>query len=162
MELDPWHDFFVASAGASAALAGLIIVAMSVNIVTIIGIPSMTSRAAATIANLVLVVVVSIVALVPDLGNVALGTAITVCGAGALYIAVDSARNVLSVRAGRPIGQALVKGAVLIVPVALVALGGIFVCFASPAGLDLVALGTVLAFVGSVTNAWVLLVEILR
>jgi len=39
-----WGGFLAASAGAAAALTGLIIVAMSVNIGTIITIPGMTYR----------------------------------------------------------------------------------------------------------------------
>ena len=50
MELADWGGFFAASAGAAAGLTGLIIVAMSVNIGTII------ARAGATISALVLAV----------------------------------------------------------------------------------------------------------
>jgi hypothetical protein len=52
-----WGEFLVATAGAAAALAGLIIVAMSVHIKTILNIPGMTFRAAAPIASLILSVV---------------------------------------------------------------------------------------------------------
>jgi hypothetical protein len=45
--LEGWGEFFVATAGAAAVLAGLIGVAMSVNIKTILNIPRMASRAAA-------------------------------------------------------------------------------------------------------------------
>ena len=37
--LEPWKDFNVAVAGASAALAGLLIVAMSVNVDAILAAP---------------------------------------------------------------------------------------------------------------------------
>ena len=49
--MEGWHDFFVATVGAAAALAGLIIVAISVNIKDIIAFPSMISRAGATVAS---------------------------------------------------------------------------------------------------------------
>jgi modulator of FtsH protease len=63
--IEEWTDFFVAAAGAGAALAGLIIVAMSVNIKTILSISGMTSRAAATIGAMVLIVLMSLAALMP-------------------------------------------------------------------------------------------------
>ena len=46
-----WTTFFVAASGASAALAGLVFVALSVNISHIIKAPHLPPRAAATIAG---------------------------------------------------------------------------------------------------------------
>jgi hypothetical protein len=65
--LEAWHDFYVASAGAAAALVGLIIVAMTVNISTILQMEAMPARAASTIGSLTLSVVVSVSSLIPDL-----------------------------------------------------------------------------------------------
>lgn len=64
--IEGWHDFFVANVGAAAALAGLIIVAISVNIEAIIKIPVITSRAGATVASLVLSLVSSGIMLIPS------------------------------------------------------------------------------------------------
>ncbi|PPG40457.1 hypothetical protein [Pseudoclavibacter sp. RFBA6] len=55
MTFDAWGSFFVATVGAGAALAGLIMVPMSVNVATIIKITTMPSRAGATIASLLLI-----------------------------------------------------------------------------------------------------------
>ena len=60
-----WSEFFLATAGAAAALAGLIIVAMTTNIRTVLSIPAMPSRAGATIASLVLIVVCTAAGLIP-------------------------------------------------------------------------------------------------
>jgi hypothetical protein len=57
--------FFTATAGAGAALAGLIIVAIPVSIKTILGISGMTARAATTTAGPALIVAVSRAALIP-------------------------------------------------------------------------------------------------
>ena len=46
-----WADFFVAAAGASAALVGLVIVALSVNLDRIISEQQLPSRGGATIAR---------------------------------------------------------------------------------------------------------------
>ena len=55
--LEQWHEFDVAMLGAAAALAGLVIVAASVNIQVIIAAPSLTSRLASAISGLVLAIV---------------------------------------------------------------------------------------------------------
>lgn len=62
-----WSDFNVAMVGASAALAGLVIVAASVNIRKIVEATTLTSRLAAAISALVLALVVSAVGLMPDI-----------------------------------------------------------------------------------------------
>jgi hypothetical protein len=158
VNLADWSDLFVAAAGASAALAGLIIVAMSVNIETIVKYPSLPSRAGATIAVLVLVTVVSILALVPDLALGWLGWAIVVVALICLGFAIES--TVRMVRESGLVG--FIKAAVLIVPTLGFVIGGAILAAGDVAGLYFVAAGMVLAFVGTVLNAWVLLVEIRR
>lgn len=64
LQLGSWVPFFTAAAGASAALVGLIIVAMSVNVETIVGVRSLPARAISTIASLTYVVIASVFALV--------------------------------------------------------------------------------------------------
>ena len=60
-----WHELFVASAGAAAALAGLVFVAVSINVERIIALHGLPERALQTILLLLAAVVVSIVGLVP-------------------------------------------------------------------------------------------------
>lgn len=157
--LELWKDFFVASAGASAGLAGLIIVAMSVNIETIVKVPSLPSRAGATIAGLVLIVVVSMAGLIPGFSAGGYGVLALVGAVAAGGFAVDSAVRIL--RDAGPTGASVVKGAVGLIPAVLVLVGGALLALGSD-GLYWVAAGILAAFVTSVLNAWVLLVEIRR
>ena len=60
-----WTDLFLAEAGASAALNGLLFVAISINIDRILAIRRLAGRAAQTIVLLVVVLLVSSLALVP-------------------------------------------------------------------------------------------------
>jgi len=67
LTLLPWHDFFLASAGASAALLGLLFVGVSINLSTIAADErlDLRTRAAQAFVNLVSVLVVSLEMLVP-------------------------------------------------------------------------------------------------
>ena len=60
-----WSDFFVAEVGASAALAGFVIVAISINVARIIAFPWLPGRAAETLVAPTGVLVVSSYMLVP-------------------------------------------------------------------------------------------------
>ena len=64
--LESWSEFNLALVGATSALAGLVIVASSVNIAEIIKSFTLTARLAAAIAALVLALVVCGVGLIPD------------------------------------------------------------------------------------------------
>ncbi len=47
--MEPWHDFFVAVAGASAALTGLIFVGVSLSLTRMLAIPRLADRASQAI-----------------------------------------------------------------------------------------------------------------
>ncbi len=84
-DLRPWAEFNVAMAGASAALAGLIIVAMSVNITRIVGSAGLPARAGAAIGTLTLTVASSCLPLIPDQSLRLLGIEI-LCGAAVVLV----------------------------------------------------------------------------
>src|ERR671924_993752 len=67
-----WTDFFVAGAGASAALAGLVFVAVSINVDGILGFRGLPERALATVMLLLSVVLVSLIGLIPGQSRAAL------------------------------------------------------------------------------------------
>ena len=162
MELAEWKDFFVATAGAAAGLAGLIIVAMSVNIETIVAEKSLPSRAATTIAGLILVVVAAVAGLIPNLSHVGYGTVLIVGSLAAWYIATESGVRIVRAGGSPSVFAAVAKSAVGVLPALLVVIAGVLVLVDVASGLDLLAAGILLAFIGSVLNAWVLLVEIRR
>jgi hypothetical protein len=162
MSIRDWSDLFVATAGAAAALAGLIIVAMSVNVKTILAIPGMTSRAASTIAGLTLIVVVSCAGLFPLQPTWVLGVEIAVASAVVLVVSVHSLVRIFRDRRDRSPVEVIGKGLLIAVPVALTLAGGLLLCASELGGLYVVGASMLLIVSAAVTNAWVLLIEILR
>jgi len=63
-----WHDFFLAAAGASAALLGLLFVGVSINLAAIAAEEriDLRARAGQAFTNLVFVLVIALVMLIPD------------------------------------------------------------------------------------------------
>ena len=62
-----WHDFFLAAAGASAALLGLLFVGVSINLAAIAADErvDLRARAAQAFANLVFVLLIALIMLIP-------------------------------------------------------------------------------------------------
>jgi hypothetical protein len=155
-----WSDFFVAEVGASAALSGLVIVAISINLQRILSFPHLPGRAAEMLILLVGALLACSVVLVPDQPTKLLGVEIAGFGlfmtAAPIFIQMRTLmtkdqpvswwlpRLLLVLCAGVPI---LTGGACLI---------------ASTGGLYWVAAGVLATLAASVWNSWILLVEILR
>ncbi len=156
-----WSDLFVACAGASAALAGLLFVAVSINIERILGFEGLPERALETLVLLLGVVVVSIVGLIPGQTRTALGVELATVG----LIAVAGIARLLRhsrPKPGEPVTW-LISRLVLVGSGTLpFVVGGATLWAESGGGLYWISAGIVFALVGSVANAWVLLVEILR
>jgi hypothetical protein len=158
-----WTDFFTAAAGASAALAGLIFVALSVNIGNIIRTAHLPARAAAAIGVLILILVCSMAALIHQPAP-ALGTEILVFGLYACWLQVSSARQGFAARSKlqRPLWESVLNAVLGQIQVLPFMVGGILLLAGYYRGLYWVAGGCIAIFIFSVLNAWVLLVEILR
>ena len=157
-ELEPWHDLFVAAAGASAALAGLIFVAVSINIERILQLEGMANRALQALVQLIVVVVVSILALAPQ-ANSTLGIELIVIG---LIAVVFSHRLIGSPTDPRGVASLRSRRVLMAFGTVPFAIAGLSLVAESGGGLYWVMAGVVLATIGAVVNAWVLLVEILR
>jgi hypothetical protein len=161
--LDPsaWHDFFVGSMGASAALTGLLFVAISINLQQILKYPNLPGRAAGSLGVLVCALVVACCALAPHQSHVALGTEIAVAGGVVAVQAVwVTLRN--RIEDGDTYAWKIERLVTLLLPGSLFLAGGLSLIAAGGGGLYWVFAATALAFIVSALNAWVLLVEVLR
>ena len=157
-----WESLFIAEVGVAAVLAGLLVVAVSINLAKILQHPGLPGRAAEAIGLLTGVLVVCTLGLVPGQPRGMLG--VELLGVGLLAWAVQAAihQGALHRRVGPSLtvllGRiALAQAAVLPLPIAgaclLVDAGG---------GLYWLVPGIVLSLVIAILDAWVLLIEILR
>jgi modulator of FtsH protease len=122
----------------------------------------MTSRAGATIGSLVLIVVSAAAGLIPDQAVELLGAEILVFAVGAGLLTVDSTVRMIRAAQAPYRGVTWLKSAIAIAQIVPFIVGAILLLTGNEAGLYWVAAGVLLVFAGSVANAWVLLVEILR
>jgi hypothetical protein len=161
--MNAWTNFFLTAAGASAALAGLVIVAVSVNISRILSFPPLPARAAAAIATLVLILVTSMAGLIPQ-SMESFGMEVLLFGVSCWLLQVWDGRHMLRAHKEwkRPWYEALVgltMGQVQTLPFLI---AGVLLAASDAVGLYWMAGGVIAIFVFSMVNAWVLLVEILR
>jgi hypothetical protein len=156
-----WTDFFVAGASASAALAGLVFVAVSINVERILRFQGLPDRALATVMLLLSVVLVSLLGLIPGQSRAALAGELL--GVGLVFAAVilGLTRRSMAGRDGHRVHD-LSHWLLVGLGTVPVVLGAVSLFAEAGGGLYWVAAGIVLATTGAVANAWVLLVEILR
>ena len=159
---EDWSQFNVAMAGATAALAGLLIVAMSVNVKAIVASRSLPVRMATALTTLLLALAATALGLAPGQPAWAYGLEVL---AGAIVASVFEVRAFGAIRQDQLVttAQRTAKAVAGTVPIAVYLVGSLLLVggFAS-AGLWFVAAGAILAIASAVLHSWIVLVEVLR
>ena len=160
-DLESWAGFLTAVVGAGAGLAGLIFVALSINLDRLAARPKLAARAGETLAVLLLAVIGSAVGLMPisriGFGIVLLAVATPIC-----LVTLN-----LQLRQGpdspdHPYWWFLSRIAVTQFAVLPLMIAGLSMIIGTGGGLFWLGAGVLVAFAGSVYNGWILLVEVVR
>ncbi|MFI8593385.1 hypothetical protein ACIGCK_03005 [Microbacterium sp. NPDC078428] len=156
-----WNEFNLGILGATAALAGLVIVAASVNIAEIVKSRSLTARLGAGIATLVLAITASALAMFPEITLVAYGVAVLASALIAMMFNAHAARAILQ-NTDPQNGYKGPRAAINFLPAAIYAVGSAMLIAGEPAGLVVVAVGAIVAIPVALMISWIVLVEVLR
>ena len=160
MTLEGWSEFNVAVAGAAAALAGLLIVALSVNVTMIAKTPSLSARASSAIGTLVLAVVATMVGLIPGQPLWVIGIEI---GVGVIVVWVMQVHTIRALASDpTSLGNRTAKSLPGVICLVAFTIGSVMLLLGIPGGFYAVAAGAILAIINAVIFAWVALVEVLR
>ncbi len=157
---DRWHDFFVAEAGAAAALAGLLFVAVSINLSRILAFPHLPTRVIEALTAFLSVLLVATFALVPDQSALAYGLEMAGSGFVVALIQVKaliSSRDAVAKYVGLPLHAAM-----NLAPPLPFLVGGSLIASGHAEAIYWTVPGVLLSFAFGVIGAWVLLVEIQR
>ena len=157
-----WTDFGVGVAGASAALAGLVFVAVSINLSEILKYRSLPGRAGLTLTLFVTPLAVGILLLVPGQSGAALGWELLAAG-----VVIGGFELVINHRSGRSdqetrLTWVLARLSPPIVSCGCLLLAGVTLLAQTGGGLYWLVPSVLAAITFGLINAWVLLVEILR
>jgi len=160
--LGSWHTFFSTQAEVSAALTGLVFVALSINLKQILSLPGLADRAGEALLLLLLPVLVGLAGVLPQTSIRALGGELL--GLGLVEMTMVSLILVAGHRFAteRPPQEFMVRVGGAEGAVVMTVIAGALLLAGRSGGLWWEAVGTGLCIAAGVGDAWILLVEILR
>lgn len=159
MDTEGWENFFVIAGGASAALTGLVFVAVSLNVDRILVSPGLRKIAAQTLVLLIMPLIMSLILITPMdqrwiaglscvVGGFFLGLTLVVVGHG-----MDLSQESSAIRRLRHLTPTL-SVCVLIV------IAGVSILLDFGGGLYWLVPAVILALLGGVANAWLFVIRI--
>jgi modulator of FtsH protease len=155
---DEWHEFFLATAGAAAALAGLVFVALSIHADVLRNV-TRRNRATNMLTGFTAAFIISTLALMGGQDHQAVGTEWFVVATGTLviyvYHYVQAARRGSSKAQRRP--DRLVVG---VTSYFAQIVGAFVLILGYVAGLYLAAIGLIVTFAVLISGSWLLLVNV--
>jgi len=162
-----WSEFALGQLGASAALLGLVFVGLSINLRDIVRSGLLVNRAGETVVVLGSVLVSATVVLIPAQSRGALSAellAVAVAAVAVVWRLQRGARGRTSEdqRPVQPRSSLIFRRALGLGAQVLLAVAAITLAIEAGGGLYWWPAGVTAAYVSALTNAWVLLIEILR
>jgi len=157
-----WANFFVAEVGASAALTGLVVVAISINLSRILSTRHLPGRSAEALFILAGVLVVTSAGLIPNQSAALFGA--ETLAVGLVMFLVPLALQVRSfepdpaIPGPRRYARIAVSAAASLPMV----VAGLALLAGQARGLYWIAAGVIVSLLAGVFTAWVLLIEIMR
>jgi hypothetical protein len=163
MTIAHWLPFFEGEVAASAALAGLLFVAVSINLTRIVAISGLPERAGMTLTLLIGVLVVSTLGLIPDQPPAVFGIELLTFGViQTAFVYLLRMRVVNSEAVRLSPAPAWVREVGHFITTIPFIVAGVLELLGVPGALFYIAPAVIASFVIAGLNAWVLLVEIIR
>lgn len=160
--LNDWAPFFTAEIGASAALVGLVAVAISINLARILSFPKLPSRAAECLVILTCVLLISSLALIPGQGLQVFGGEALALGLASSGVSLATLLKQARGHVDIPLSRVFASASASAFATLPVVVGGALLVGGHVSGLGWISAGVVVSLAVGVMNTWVLLVEILR
>ena len=161
---EEWRDFFLLAGTASAALAGLVFVAITLHLRSITAHPGHRHRARTVLASLGHILVASLVMLIPTFDHVVAGGALVVAAGWLLSETIRSSIRVMPVmRRWRrdPVARTIaVRTIIGDLSMIMGFIGALLVLGGAALGLALVAVDMIVRFALAVAGSWLLVVAV--
>ena len=160
--MEGWNDLFVATAGAAAALAGLIFVGISINLQKILSFAKLPERALMPLIMLLSIIILSIIFLIPQQPLHRLGIEILIMAILVWLITLKIDYSIYKGTDAKYKKESFfncVFDQLSIIPYLL---NGIFFMYNDKHGTYFSVAAIILSFIKVIADAWVLTIEINR